>query len=167
MKSGNKSYYEGLTQTTQEKRLGKEIMTATIGGTETLKDWYKTFDPTNQDSQTVLKGSMIKLASDYGFSESQYAQYFDAAGNVITSKFEEFIALMEDFEEEERNRPSKDKTIDLINQVKDALVESRQKEIDTLAEKFDAIVEANNRMVDSLQELVNADRQRRENEKTE
>jgi hypothetical protein len=156
--------------------IGNSITAAILGGTSTLTDWYlgageftdksySTYE--EEDANAILKGSMISLASRYDISDSILSKYFDENGEVITGKFNEFISLIEGYEEEERNRPAKDKTIDLINQVKDALIESRQKEIDALAEKFDAIAEANNKMVDSLQELVNIDRQRRENEKTE
>ena len=160
----------------KQAEIGNIITTATLGGTSTLADWYagsgefinssySTYS--EEDANTILKGAMISLASQYDISDSILSNYFDTNGNVITEKFQEFIDLVADYEAEERNRPAKDKTIDLINQVKDALIESRQKEIDALAEKFDAIIEANNRMVDSLQELVSADRQRRENEKVE
>ena len=165
-----------LVESKKEVDLGNVITAATLGGTSTLTDWYRgvgefkdnsysTYE--SEDANAILKGSMFSLASRYDISDSILANYLDENGEVITEKFDKFISLIAGYEEEERNRPEKDKTIDLINQVKDALVESRQKEIDTLAEKFDAIIEANNKMVDSLQELVNADRQRRENEKTE
>ena len=146
--------------------VGNMIYTLAISGSAGLRDWYNTDYTESDTNKAILKGAMIKLASKYDISDSISSNYLDDKGNFITTKFDDFIKLIGEYEKEEQNRPEKDKTIDLINQVKDALIESRQKEIDTLAEKFDAIAEANNKMVNSLQELVNIDRQRRENEKT-
>ena len=110
---------------------------------------------------------MIKLASDYGISEDVLKQFFDADGKVITAKFEEFIALLNQKEIDEKKARPKEQTMDLLNQVKDALIESRQKEIDALSEKFDAIIDANNKVVAAVQEQVENERRQREREKTE
>ena len=164
---GNKSYYEGLASTTPDVDIGNDIITATLGGATTLSDWYTTEYASHKEGGKVLKGSMIQLASDHGISDEILSQYFHENGEVITEKFDEFIALISQKEFEEKMAIPKEQTIDLINQVKDALIEARQKEIDDLASSFDAIAEANNKMVDAIQDWVAEDRQRRKNEEAE
>jgi activator of 2-hydroxyglutaryl-CoA dehydratase len=95
------------------------------------------------------------------------ATYFNSNGKMITDKFDEFIDMIEDFEERERKRPQKEIETNLLNQIKEALISAREKEIDKLADKFDAIAEANNRMVDAIQNWVDEERRLRQNEETE
>jgi exonuclease VII large subunit len=61
----------------------------------------------------------------------------------------------------------KDEFLDLEEQVKEAIINSRQKEIDELSNINDSINDANSKLLDSMQEQIDEYRQNRENEKTE
>jgi hypothetical protein len=42
-----------------------------MGGISTLQDWYQTFNSADENQQSILKGSMIQLASNYGISDDE------------------------------------------------------------------------------------------------
>lgn len=162
----DKTNLENAAEKTPEEALGNDIMSVVVDGVQGLQDYFSDY-LNNKGTNKVLKGSMIKFASDYGISEKILQQFFDADGRVITEKFDEFIELLNEKEEEQRLAIPKEQTIDLLNQVKDALVKTRQREIDTLSEKFDAMAEASDKVISQLQEIVNEERRIRQNQETE
>ena len=60
-----------------------------------------------------------------------------------------------------------DKSIQLVQDVRDALIEGYQKQIDKLSEANDAINDSNSKLMNSIQKNLDAERQARNNQKTE
>lgn len=101
----------------------------------------------------------------------------------LTDKVQDFISALEEQQkllEEELDAiesiedatweifdTGKDEYVDLENQIKDALVESRQREIDELSEINNSINDANSAILDSMQKQIDEERQLRDNQKTE
>lgn len=143
-----------------------------------------------QDEIASLMGSNSKFAQYMTYDQASGAVYIDyerlAESGFTESEQQEFAAYLAEVEEwanvvEDNKDTIEDNTdaikklrdsgreeySDLLDRIRDALIQSYQEQIDEMRNINDAIKEAQSDLVETIQDMISEQRQARENEKTE
>lgn len=129
---------------------------------------YVENDPYNPADKTLRINWDALNALKNADTGEKVDQYYDNIDGWLDSIYEVEGAIAEAQDAiYEQMTQGKDEFLDLEEQVKEAIINSRQKEIDELSNINDSINDANSKLLDSMQQQIDEYRQNRENEKTE
>ena len=145
----SQTYYDALKNSEVGKQYFEQGFVLEIEPGVFEVDWTK-LKAENQETQDAIVNFIEKM-------------------NEASENIGEATESVADFDQQLRDTYTShtDKSVQLVQDVRDALIEGYQRQIDKLSETNDAINDSNSKLMNSIQKNLDAERQARSNQKTE